>query len=82
MKMLTPEEMCSLLQITKPSLYKLVHLRKIPFQKVGKRLRFPEAKINAWINDKTVDAVERTTEHGGKAKNHKANTETLDTFFC
>ena len=82
MKMLTPDQMCSLLEITKPSLYKLVHLRKIPFQKVGKRLRFPEEKINAWINDNTVVAVEKTIEHGDKTRIYKAKPETLDSLFC
>ncbi|MDB9822856.1 helix-turn-helix domain-containing protein [Deltaproteobacteria bacterium] len=57
MKLLTPEQVCEKLQITKPSLYKLVHLKKIPHAKVGKRLRFAEEKIEKWIDEKTVEAV-------------------------
>ena len=57
MKLLTPEQDCKKLQITKPSLYKLVHLRKVPHAKVGKRLRFEEERIEKWIQDKTVEAV-------------------------
>lgn len=57
MNILTPEQLCERLQITKPSLYKLVHLRKVPYAKIGKRLRFDEEKIERWIEEKTVEAV-------------------------
>lgn len=43
------EELSALINRTKPSIYSLVHKRKIPHIKRGKRLYFELSKIEDWL---------------------------------
>jgi excisionase family DNA binding protein len=46
--MLTLAELCEWLNITERHARKLVERGAIPYRKVGRLLRFPEAEIEAW----------------------------------
>ena len=46
--MLTLDELCEWLNITKRHARKLVERDAIPYRKVGHLLRFPEAEIEEW----------------------------------
>ena len=48
---MTIEETAKLINLAKSSVYGLVHQKKIPFNKVGKKLYFSKATILQWIND-------------------------------
>jgi excisionase family DNA binding protein len=47
-RMLTLDELCEWLNITERHARKLVERNAIPYRKVGRLLRFPEAEIEAW----------------------------------
>jgi excisionase family DNA binding protein len=54
-RLLTIEELCHKLGGIKPyTVRSWVSKRKIPFTKVGRLTRFPEARINDWIDTNTV----------------------------
>lgn len=47
-RMLTLAELCAWLNITERHARKLVERNAIPYRKVGRLLRFPEAEIEEW----------------------------------
>lgn len=47
---MTIEETAQLINLAKSSVYGLVHQKKIPFNKVGKKLYFSKPEILQWIN--------------------------------
>lgn len=47
---LTIDEAAKLINLTKPTVYGLVHQNKIPYIKKGKRLYFVKSELLAWIN--------------------------------
>lgn len=47
---LTIDEAAKLINLTKPTVYGLVHQNKIPYIKKGKRLYFVKAELLDWIN--------------------------------
>ena len=47
-RMLTISELCEWMNITERHARKLVERNAIPYRKVGRLLRFPEAEIEAW----------------------------------
>lgn len=48
-KLLTIDELCSILNIKKSTLYAWIHYKKIPFVKLGSRVAFLEEQINDFI---------------------------------
>lgn len=48
---MTIDEAAKLIKLAKSSVYGLVHQKKIPFNKVGKKLYFSKAEILQWINN-------------------------------
>ena len=58
-KLLTIEELCARLGGVKPwTIRAWVSQRKIPYTKVGRLTRFPEALINEWVRANTVMPAE------------------------
>lgn len=53
-KLLSVEEAMELLQISKPTMYRLTSKKKIPFYKIGGIVRFSEAHLMAWLESKGV----------------------------
>ncbi len=47
------EELSRRLSIPKGSLYNLVSQRRIPFVKIGRRLRFDVTKISEWVEERS-----------------------------
>lgn len=47
-RMLTLHELCEWLNITERHVRKLVERDAIPYRKVGRLLRFPEAEVDEW----------------------------------
>jgi excisionase family DNA binding protein len=47
-RMLTIDELCQWLNITERHARKLVERDAIPYRKVGRLLRFPEAEVEEW----------------------------------
>ena len=52
MKVLTVDEVASLLKLTRVTIYRMAKAGDIPALKVGKVWRFPEAEIEAWLSEK------------------------------
>ena len=48
---MTIDETAKLIKLAKSSVYGLVHQKKIPFNKVGKKLYFSKSEIMQWINN-------------------------------
>ena len=48
-KLLTVNDMCDLLRVKKPLVYKWVHYGFVPYIKIGGILRFKESQIEKWI---------------------------------
>ena len=55
---LTVEQVCEYVQLSKKAVYDLTHRQKIPFTKIGRRLRFNRREIDAWLMENTT-AVRR-----------------------
>lgn len=53
-KLLTPDELCEVLDIKKSKLYKLTSRRIIPFLKIGRELRFQLDKVLERIEVETT----------------------------
>lgn len=56
MKLLTPEEVAERFRLKPKTLYNWVADKKIPHLKIGGRLRFDEAALEAWAKRFFVDA--------------------------
>jgi excisionase family DNA binding protein len=54
-KLLTIEELSSLLGVEVSTLYIWTHRKTIPFIKLGKFIRFEEAAIQTWLQQKTIE---------------------------
>ncbi len=54
-RLLTIEEVAEILRLAKPTLYRFVSLRKIPFVKIGGRVLFDSEKLSSWIAARAVD---------------------------
>ena len=55
LRLLTVDEVADLLRLSKPTIYKFVSRRQIPFVKLGGRLLFEPEKLTAWIQDRAVE---------------------------
>lgn len=55
--LITPEELASLLRMSKPSVYRLIEKRKIPFYKISGSLRFKISDIKKYIEDARIDSI-------------------------
>jgi len=53
-KLITFEEAVEVLQISKPTLYRLTSQKKIPHVKIGGRVRFLESQLAEWIESMIV----------------------------
>jgi len=53
--LLTPQELCELLQVKISWLYRQVRERNIPFTKLGKYLRFYRPAIEKWLIENQVN---------------------------
>lgn len=56
-KLITLEELASILRLSKASVYRLVGQRKIPFYKISGSLRFKTADIDKYIGNARTDSV-------------------------
>ena len=54
-KLLTPDEVCSLLGIEKSTLYAWTSRRRIPFLKINGLLRFREKYLEQWLRKKKIE---------------------------
>lgn len=60
-KFLTIDQAAKMINMTTGSMYQLVHQRRVPFAKRGKRLIFSEMDLRKWIDlgkRQTVDQIE------------------------
>jgi len=55
--LITIDELSAYLRIPKPTLYTWTHMKKIPFIKIGRSVRFDKAEIDAWINGQKVSGL-------------------------
>ena len=56
-KFLTVEEVTKLINLSKPSVYRLTSQKKIPHIKLAGKILFPEDVLMKWINSKFVPVV-------------------------
>ena len=66
-RMLALSELCEWLNITERHVRKLVERDVIPYRKVGRLLRFPEAEIEEWSRPRPAHPAPRV-ERGQPAK--------------
>ena len=50
----TPETLADYLKVSPPTIYKWVRLRAIPYQRVGKFVRFNKPDIEQWLSERAV----------------------------
>jgi excisionase family DNA binding protein len=55
----TPDELAELLAISKPTVYRLVGKRQLPFHKIGGVLRFKKADIDKYLETGRVEPIVR-----------------------
>jgi excisionase family DNA binding protein len=51
-RLLTIDDLCKLLGVMKKTVYGWTSRREIPFVKIGNRLRFEEAAVSKWVEDR------------------------------
>ena len=56
-KLLSIQEAADLLGLKKPTLYKKVMCRTIPFIKLGGRVLFKESMLDEWVNNHAIDTL-------------------------
>jgi len=52
---LRPEELASILSISRPTVYRLIEKRQIPFYKIGGSLRFKIEDVMAYLDHNRVE---------------------------
>jgi len=57
--LLTVPEVASLLRLTVKGIYAMVEGRRIPFVRVGNRVRFVRDEVLRWLSESRVPASER-----------------------
>ena len=64
-KLLKINDICKLLQVKKPLVYKWVHYGFVPYIKIGGILRFKESHIEKWVQkrEKRGRARYKVEEH-------------------
>ncbi|GFP21283.1 hypothetical protein HKBW3S06_00509 [Candidatus Hakubella thermalkaliphila] len=55
-KLKTAQEISDYLCIPLSGIYDMTHRKKIPFVKIGTRLRFRQSDIETWLESQTVSA--------------------------
>ncbi len=56
--LLTLQEVCELLKVTKAYIYSLTHLKKIPHIKMMGHLRFRRSDIDGWLAEQEVRSAD------------------------
>lgn len=56
-KLMKIKDVAELIGTHPGSVYKLIYERKIPFIKIGGRVRFDPSKISAWISKNSYDNI-------------------------
>ena len=54
-RLLTTQEVCELLKVSKTYIYWLTHQRKIPYIKMQGHLRFRQSDIDEWLRSQKVE---------------------------
>ena len=49
----TVDDLCNLLQVSRPTAYSLVHKEGFPVIRLGRRLLIPRAGLERWLNEQT-----------------------------
>jgi len=56
--LLTLQEVCELLKVSKAYIYSLTHLKKIPHIKMMRHLRFRRSDIDNWLREQEVRSAD------------------------
>lgn len=59
--LLTLEEVIQWLKTSKTTIYRLVQRRQIPFYRIARSLRFKKEDVEAFIQERRVETIDRTT---------------------
>ena len=70
-EILTVQEVCEYLRITKPTLYRYVRRGDLPGFKMGKMWKFDRQAIDNWVKAKVVGDTEARSKADSKKKNKK-----------
>jgi len=55
--LITPDELASILRMSKSSIYRIIEKREIPFYKISGSLRFKESDIESYINSSRIESM-------------------------
>lgn len=55
----TIEDVAKYLQVSVPTVYRYVHLRQIPYIKIGSGLRFKADDIESWLESKKTQPLQK-----------------------
>ncbi len=58
-ELLTVDQLAAWLQLPKATVYNYTYERKIPFLKIGPRLRFDRKQVEAWIHEREHSVAKR-----------------------
>ena len=60
-KLLTIQEVCELLKVSRSYIYWLTHQKKIPYIKMHGHLRFRQSAIDNWLQEREVQIGSKKT---------------------
>ncbi|MFA7050005.1 MAG: helix-turn-helix domain-containing protein [Patescibacteria group bacterium] len=55
--LITPDELASILRMSKSSIYRIIERREIPFYKISGSLRFKKSDVENYINNSLINAI-------------------------
>lgn len=82
------EDLCKYLKLSRHTIYKLTHRREIPAAIFGKRLRFRKTKIDEWIGMREALWMKRGGVRGAKGKGlrkqnvHHKHKQIIGSLVC
>jgi excisionase family DNA binding protein len=68
LQLLTPNELAEMLKISKPTIYRLVEKRSLPFCKIGGSLRFQVKEVVAYIEKCRIKSADEMYEYSKTGK--------------
>jgi excisionase family DNA binding protein len=75
--LMTPNEVCDFLKITKDWLYDQIQAERIPHIRLGRHLRFRRSDLQEYLDARFVPARPPTARHTVESRDHEGGTQAI-----
>ena len=63
-KLLKIQDICKILSVSKPTLYRMIRDKQIPYIKVRGQLRFDEVGLDNWLHEQQTWGLSERSDEG------------------